>query len=395
MKSCSIGFGIPFINEPNFETVSILTMDVSFIDADVNPDNILLNFTIPGYQNGFSVPMVVINELQKSQMKYAIVYGCGVGASSILLFVVWILCSRKTPLFIMNNITLVLYVISSSLNLAYITGPLLSVSVFLTGILTSHDAINVVYASNALQMLLIFLIQLTMAYHVYVMFKSPEIKYLRYMLVGFLGCLQIVTTCLYINYNVLYSRRMHKLYETGQTYQDGTVMTFVPFILFQCSVNFSSIFLVLKLIMAIRTRRYLGLRQFGGFHILMIVSLQTMLVPSILVLVNYAAHKAVPLNLLSSVSMMIIVLSLPASSMWAAAANASSAPSSAASSLFRYTTSDSDRTLETKSDHFIMKHESHNLSPNSLPLTLVQKRISDATLELPKELEDLIDSTSI
>ena len=73
MKSCSIGFGIPFINEPNFETVSILTMDVSFIDADVNPDNILLNFTIPGYQNGFSVPMVVINELQKSQMKYAIV----------------------------------------------------------------------------------------------------------------------------------------------------------------------------------------------------------------------------------------------------------------------------------------------------------------------------------
>lgn len=370
-------------------------MDVSFIDADVNPDNILLNFTIPGYQNGFSVPMVVINELQKSQMSYAIVYGCGIGAALTLLFVVWILCSRKTPLFIMNNITLVLYVISSSLNLAYVTGPLLSVSVFLTGILTAPDAINEVYASNALQTLLIFLIQLTMTYHVYVMFKSPQVKYLRYMLVGFLGCLQVVTTCLYINSNVLYSRRMHQLYESGQTYQDGTVMTFVPFILFQCSVNVSSIFLVLKLVMAIRTRRYLGLKQFGGFHILMIVSAQTMLVPSILVLVNYAAHKAVSLNLLSSVSMMFIVLSLPASSMWAAAANASSAPSSAASSLFRYTTSDSDRTLETESDAFIMKHESHGLSPNSLPLTLVQKRLSDETLELPKELEDLIESSSV
>lgn len=368
-------------------------MSVVFVEADVDPGSILLNYTIPGYVDAMSVPIGLIDRLQISQMKYAIVYGCGVGAALTMLLVIWIMCSKRTPLFVMNNITLVLYVVSASLNLAYITGPLLMVSVFLTGILTSDSAVNVVLTANAFQLLLVFLIQSTMLYQVYVMFKAPHIRYLRHTLVAFLTALQIATLGLYIHDNVRYASRVNGVYNGAETYRLGSAGSLVPFILFQCSVNLSSLFLFVKLVLAIRTRRYLGLRQFGVFHILMIVSLQTMFVPSVLVVANYAAYSALSLNLLSTVSLMLIVLSLPASSMWAAAANNSSAPSSVASSLFTFTTD--TESIESKSGIASEKMRWTNHSGNNLPVTLVQPRLSHESLPLPKELEELIETTSV
>ena len=43
-----------------------------------------------------------------------------------------------------------------------------------------------------------------------------------------------------------------------------------------------TILLIGKLIIAIRTRRYLGLKQFDSFHILLIGFSQTLIIPSII-----------------------------------------------------------------------------------------------------------------
>lgn len=361
------------------------------IDSSVDTALVFLNYTIPGYGQVLSAPMAVVDELQKSQLQYSIVYGTGMGASLILLFLVWLLCSRKTPLFVMNNATLVTYVITASLNLAYITGPLLSMSMFFTGMVSSNSAINTVLTTNAFQVILVFLVQTTMVYHVYVIFKSHKSQLRRHLIVGFLCILEAVTIAFYINSNVRYARRLDMMYTNGKTFRDGTIYDTLPFILFQCSVNVSSIVLFFKLVLAIRTRRYLGLKQFGVFHILMIASTQTMLIPSILVIINYATHSAHQTNLLSTISMMFVVLSLPASSMWAAATNTASIPSSAASSLFSFPSS-KDYSDEKPSQYVARNWQQQD---NILPVTLVHNRLTEESVDLPKELADLIERTSI
>ncbi len=48
------------------------------------------------------------------------------------------------------------------------------------------------------------------------------------------------------------------------------------------SINFMTLLLIYKLAHAIKSRRFLGLKQFDSFHILLIMSSQSLIIPSIL-----------------------------------------------------------------------------------------------------------------
>lgn len=82
-----------------------------------------------------------------------------------------------------------------------------------------------------------------------------------------------------------------------------------------------TILLIGKLIIAIRTRRYLGLKQFDSFHILLIGFSQTLIIPSIILVVHYFYLSQNKDSLLQQISLLLIILMLPLSSLWAQTAN--------------------------------------------------------------------------
>lgn len=82
-----------------------------------------------------------------------------------------------------------------------------------------------------------------------------------------------------------------------------------------------TILLIGKLIFAIRTRRYLGLKQFDSFHILLIGFSQTLIIPSIILVVHYFYLSQNKDSLLQQISLLLIILMLPLSSLWAQTAN--------------------------------------------------------------------------
>ena len=95
----------------------------------------------------------------------------------------------------------------------------------------------------------------------------------------------------------------------------------LPTILFSISINIMTILLIGKLIFAIRTRRYLGLKQFDSFHILLIGFSQTLIIPSIILVVHYFYLSQNKDSLLQQISLLLIILMLPLSSLWAQTAN--------------------------------------------------------------------------
>ncbi|CUM67492.1 uncharacterized protein PRCAT00005189001 [Priceomyces carsonii] len=310
--------------------------------------DIILTFSVPGKTDvKASVLIGLFDEAALYNVQYGTIYGAAIGACSIMMAVLWLIVNnKKTPIFIMNQLTLAAMIVRSSLYVAYLHGPLANMSYVVLGLVDTDDlkSYNVTLAANCFQVIVIALIECSMTFQVYMIFRSPEVRKLGYVLSGLSGTLACLIVGLYINYIVENYRYFHQ--GSSSTIQLGGWKTDLPSILFCASINAMSIMLITKLIFAIKTRRYLGLRQFDSFHILLIVTSQTMIVPSILVLVNYANSKTFYSELIT-VSIFLVVLSLPLSSMWAAAANNSRVPNSSNLRLMRSYDSDSDAGAST------------------------------------------------
>lgn len=218
---------------------------------------------------------------------------------------------------------LTVFVIRSSLYLAYLLGPLGTLSFDLTGIVARDDIykFQVSIAANAFQVILIALIQASMNYQLYTMFKSTGIKRLGTVLSVITGMLSLTTIAFYIHANVAIGLHLtnYFLHPDRVSTQLNAKLKSIPSILFAASVLLVLIILMTKLVLAVRTRRYLGLKQFDSFQVLLVMSTQTLIVPSILTIATYYQTK--PNLVLLTLSLLLISINLPLSSMWALAAN--------------------------------------------------------------------------
>lgn len=294
------------------------------------------------YVVGNETYAVTFSDLQSSTnevVRYAIIHGLAIGVGTLLLFLSWIIVvNKKTPIFILNQVSLVLLVIRSGLYLGYLLGPLSALSYIYTGKYSSNwDAYNVSVATNVVFCLLVFTVEATMVFQVYVICKSDRKLILGYSMVGFCGALGLADVGLYINSSI-YSANVLRAQLSDKEYElYGSWVTNVPIILFSITVNILSVILLLKLAVAVRTRRVLGLKRFDSFHVLMIMVTQTFIIPSALVIVNYQNTSS---NLLSSLSFTLAVFNLPLGSLWATSANNSTQPTSVPNTvLSRYNSS--------------------------------------------------------
>ncbi|KOH50927.1 STE2p Receptor for alpha-factor pheromone [Saccharomyces cerevisiae] len=262
-----------------------------FYDPTYNPGQSTINYTSI-YGNGTTITFDELQGLVNSTVTQAIMFGVRCGAAALTLIVMWMTSrSRKTPIFIINQVSLFLIILHSALYFKYLLSNYSSVTYALTGFpqFISRGDVHVYGATNIIQVLLVASIETSLvnyySYHVFVSAVKGMI----------------------VTYNDVSATQ-------GKYFNASTI-------LLASSINFMSFVLVVKLILAIRSRRFLGLKQFDSFHILLIMSCQSLLVPSIIFILAYSLKPNQGTDVLTTVATLLAVLSLPLSSMWATAAN--------------------------------------------------------------------------
>lgn len=301
---------------------------------EFSDNDIVLNYTVGPeiYQLTFGI---LDNTVDRS-LQLCVVHGVAIGCGILLMLLSWVVIIKKrTPMFILNQLTMVLMIIKSALYLCFLFGPLSSLTYKFTGLLPEErwHAFDIYIATNVIHTLLIATVEATLVFQIHVIFKSPEVKHLGYVLTAAAGSLAVTIVSLYIHSTVVTAIQLrNQLMEQDVTPTNSWVNN-VPVILFSASLNVVCIILISKLALAIRTRRYLGLKQFDGLHILIITSTQTFIVPSVLMIVNYRQSTSY-LTLLANISVILAVCNLPFSSLWATSANNSTHPTSSPNTVF-------------------------------------------------------------
>lgn len=308
-----------------------------------DPRFVELTYSVLG--NELAVTFQDLDSYMKESLNLSILYGVAIGAAIILLFFNWVsVKAKRTPMFVLNQLSLILLIVKSALYLTYLLGPLASLAFSFTGMLIpdTYSSYRVTVASNVIHTLLIATIEASLCYQVFIVFCSPSDRKLGMILTLIFAVISLTTVAFYIytttNTAIMYQQLFS---QTQNVNRAGTWANNIQFIFFATSINLISCILIMKLVLAIRTRRYLGLKQFDSFHMLTLISTQVMIIPSILVIVNYKSDQYSSTTL-ANISVLIIVLLLPFSSMWSASANNNSLPTSSSLRFLSNSPTDSD-----------------------------------------------------
>ncbi|CCE66184.1 hypothetical protein TPHA_0P00260 [Tetrapisispora phaffii CBS 4417] len=311
-----------------------------FYDSTYNPGESLVSYTSI-YGNDTEVSFNELQSIVNKRVNESIMFGVRCGAACLMFIVMWMISkNKKTPLFIINQCSLVFMIIHSGLYFKYLLSDYASVTYSLTYFpqLINRSDVHLYGAASMFQAFLVGSIELSLVFQIKVLFQSDTYnKRLGQVVLGIGAALGLTTFAMYL---VTAIKGMVALY--ADTSDMEQYFFNVSTILFASSLNFLTCLLVLKLALVVRTRRYLGLRQFDSFHVLLIMAFQTLLIPSILFIIAYSINASNDVDELIIIGGLLVVLSLPLSSMWASSINNSVRPTSLNTSLSPQTTWSSD-----------------------------------------------------
>lgn len=267
------------------------------------------------------MPLTNIEFLYQNKIRSAILFGVRIGAAILTLIAMHLVSkkSRTKLLFLANQMSLIMLIIHSALYFRFLLGPFSSVMMLLTNLMDprSDDVndINVSVATNVFVLLMIVSVQISLAVQTRSVFHA-WLKSRIYVTVGLI-ILSLIVTCFWtihtVASSILLTTNITSVSKLGWTRIASDVS-------FATSISFASLMLVIKLIFAIRVRKQLGKKPLGYTKVLIIMSTQSLVVPTILIIVNYALPKK-DSWILSGVAYLIVVLSLPLSSIWATTVN--------------------------------------------------------------------------
>ncbi|KAG0680843.1 hypothetical protein C6P40_004093 [Pichia californica] len=335
-------------------------------DLPQNPRDIILNYT--SYEGPVSITFGDIDTYVKTVVVLAIVFGTRIGLSALAFPVTFLVTkNRRSPIFMLNMACLGILFIQSCLYAVSLTKYYNTTSYYFSLYPTiDRLASNITVASNVFYVILIILVEISFCYQVYIIFESPQtyLKRLGYLATAFSASLGIASIVLYFIY-MCYSNIA--LFNAEADMPNYLVNT--PLILFVTSSCAICLMLMLKLGFAIRTRRYLGLTQFNLFHILFIMAFQTMVIPTILILISFNAFSTTDTyssQTFSALGSALITISLPITTMWANSSVANSIPTSTFNMHSPYASSDDNKTLpDSPTDYYPkLSLSDSEISPN-------------------------------
>ncbi|GMM41261.1 Pheromone alpha factor receptor [Hanseniaspora uvarum DSM 2768] len=293
-----------------------------YFNTTFNPSDIILT-----YESAFSLETTItFGQLQQwveSKLKYAIIYGTRIGAAGVAFLILLIVTkNKKSPIFVINIFSLLFIILHSGVYLKYLKSNYSSITYSFTYFeqMVKRADIYTSGAANMLEVFLVFFVELSLVFQVYTIFKSTSNKRLGQAWITLSSGIGITTVGLYFASAI---KTIKAVYNNTDYSGDATIYN-AAIICLASSINFMTLLLIYKLAHAIKSRRFLGLKQFDSFHILLIMSSQSLIIPSILYILAYGlpAHDGTPS--LQAIATLIVVLSLPLSSMWAGASNSHS-----------------------------------------------------------------------
>ncbi|CUS10850.1 unnamed protein product [Tuber aestivum] len=259
-----------------------------------------------------------------NSIRVAVVFASQIGACA-LLFVVMAMVTKsekRRAIFYINLSSLVLVIIRSVLQILYFVGPWAEtynyVAYYYEDIPHSDRLISI--WAGIIQLILNACILLSLILQVRVVYAvSPKLN----TVMTVVSCALAGTSIgFFLTVIIQISRAILK----GVAY-DGWVYK-VHRGVFAGTIAFFSFIFIFKLALSIRRRKALGLRGFGPLRIIFIMGCQTMIVPGKTRSIFAALENGVGFEGMSSLTATLAAISLPLSSMWAAARTDTPAPES-------------------------------------------------------------------
>ncbi|CUS25089.1 LAQU0S26e00782g1_1 [Lachancea quebecensis] len=313
------------------------------------------------FSNETQVDFGQLQALADTRITQGILFGTRIGTSILTIITLYMVSkNRRTPIFISNFVSLFFVGLHSALYLGYLTTPFASLTFNMTLFpdLIPRSNLHLFAATNVIQVLLVAAVEASLILQVRIIFHSNTLKPVGRTLVALSTVLATATTVLFL---VSAVKSIKSVYADVLAVQE-TLYFNLATIMLATSVNFMTLLLTVKLVLAIRSRRFLGLKQFDSFHILLIMSFQTMIFPSLLLILSYALNGKKGTDTLSTLATLLVTLSLPLSSMWATSANNSLRPSSV-----------NTRFSPCLSDSGGSKFDNHSLFSHSMNSTTYQR----------------------
>lgn len=333
-----------------------------------NPEEILLNFTSPT-MGDMQISMGLLDSYMKTIVVTGIIFGTRIGLSALALPVTFMVTkNKKSPIFILNMSCLGVLFLQSCLFAVTLVKTYNTIGYNFSGIQNiDKNASNISVVANLFYVILIGLVETSFCYQVYVIFDSPQkslkrIGYIATLISILLGIASFVLYFVYMVYSDL------AFYNNNVTVPKKLVNT--PLILFVTSSCAICLMLLLKLAFAIRTRRYLGLTQFNLFHILFIMTFQTMVIPTILILISFNGFSETDQyssQAFSALGTALITISLPLTTMWANSSIMNSNPTSISQSPIYSSSGEDNKTFVSSPTDYYHKN---SISESELPNTI-------------------------
>lgn len=290
------------------------------------------------------IPISSFDSLHENLLQNAIVQAVSIGVATSI-FLIMLLQTSKKGVFWLHLLSLCFLSIRAGLYLGYLYSPLGSISFAIGGVLLKDPMSGYRYSlsTDIFQLFLIISIQVSFSYQIYSILKDPNYRKLRLLLTMVFSTLGITIVAFQTYALVMNSRMIYQGLFNGKEIVLASWVVNVPIIMMCGSINLISLILIIKLVLAIRRRRYLGIKQFSGLHILLIGFLQTFLLPTILVIIDYKNSATDSNTILYTIAITLVVSTMPLATMWAKMINTQSTLKT--SSLLFYTpsiTSESD-----------------------------------------------------
>ncbi|KAF2103508.1 hypothetical protein NA57DRAFT_64014 [Rhizodiscina lignyota] len=241
--------------------------------------------------------------------------GTQIGASALLLFILLLLSSagkRRSTVFILNAVALLLNVVRSILGVCYYTGPFYHPYPYFSGDYSDipTSAFGVSISANIFTLIVLVLVESSLIFQIRVASVTTR-KVNRFWIMLVSICVAMVAIGFRFALTVVSARATLALQNTDDInwLPNATNITTTISICFFCAI------FLFKLGFAILQRRSLGIHKFGPMQAIFIMGCQTLLIPALFSIFEYVGSDVE----LASQTLTTCTLFLPLSSMWASA----------------------------------------------------------------------------
>ncbi|OBT64346.1 hypothetical protein VE03_05812 [Pseudogymnoascus sp. 23342-1-I1] len=260
----------------------------------------------------------LINLFNRQNNEICVVYGCQLGASLIMCLVVLLttrMSKRKSPIFVLNVLSLIISCLRSLLQLLYYIGPWTEIYHYLAydySTVPSSAYANSVVAT-LLTLFLLITIEASLVLQTNVVCKTISSR-IRWPVTA----LSMVVSLLAISFRFGLTIRNIEGILDATVKSDSLMFSAASLISETVSLWFFCTIFVIKLGWTLYQRKKMGLKQWGPMQIITIMAGCTMLIPSLFTVLEFFPDKT--FYEAGTLAICLVAILLPLSSVWASAA---------------------------------------------------------------------------